>query len=255
MPVAPHDSVFCEYYGYRFAGKTLAAPPSSGAGDWIRVVRVDGGFVACVGDACGHGEVAAPLGALMRRAFDKALRRGFTKPEQLLSCLNSVLLSARCLGGATIVRCDGRRIVAAAAGAPPPVVFHSGAMEVLPAAGTILGFREHLELDVWTGMLQPGASLALHTDGISDAEHPTTGEPFPVKRLARLLDPGRSAASNLLACLDAVLEHSGRHEDDLTLLIVQSPESPPGLPVVRAIQRPRAPLPSYAVNPFVAAAG
>jgi serine phosphatase RsbU (regulator of sigma subunit) len=121
-PGVSGDAVFCWYYGCRIAGLTQPPPPATGNGDWIRVARVAGGFVACVGDGSGHGDEAAPRARLMASEFDAALRCGLTVPGNILARINAALHARGLLGGAAVVHCDGRRIVAAAAGAPYPVL-------------------------------------------------------------------------------------------------------------------------------------
>ena len=63
--------------------------------------------------------------------------------------------------------------------------------------------------------------MAIFSDGVTEAESPD-GELFAVERFGGILDRERSVAANLLDCVDAVLTHSGRQQDDISLLIAQA---------------------------------
>ncbi len=244
-PISPpsHDVVFCSHYGCSLAGITLPLPPSKAGGDWIAAIRVSTGFIACVGDAIGHGRAAAPLGRLMRRAFHSAIGRGLTAPGDILHHMNRVLLAHRLLGCATVIHCDGSNIVIASSAAPEPLLWLNGALEPVGCSGMILGICENPGFTIARRHLPTGSCLVLYTDGISEAEHPITGELFSSGKLAAVLDPTRSAASNLLACIDAVFDHTSRQHDDMSLLLLQPPDDfPPAAANSFINTRPRAPI-------------
>jgi serine phosphatase RsbU (regulator of sigma subunit) len=157
----------------------------------------------------------------MHRTVCSAIALGVSNPADLVRHLNRVMYRERAFGAAVILHCNSERVTAAAAGSPAPAMFHKGGMQTLAAAGTMLGYSICPELDVVTRDIPHGAFIAMYSDGITDAEN-GHNELFDLERFAAILDDGKSVASNLLWCVDAVLKHCGEQQDDLSMVVLRA---------------------------------
>jgi len=219
---ADPSAVFRQFGGVCVGGLTLPMPPAQVGGDSVGAVAVADGFVSFVTDAQGKGTMASRLGTVMRQCVLSSISGGTISPTGILQKLNRTLLGEGILGAAAILHCDGRRMTASVAGSPAPALFHpDGKMELLPITGTILGLSPSPEFDRCVRDILPSAFVAIFSDGVTEAEAPD-GELFAVERFGALLDRGQSMASNLLRCVDAILAHSGRQQDDLSLVIAHA---------------------------------
>ena len=215
-------SVFRQFSEVRVGGLTLPMPPSPAGGDSLGAVPVGHGFISFITDGQGKGLMASRLGALMHECVLTAIAAGTRSPEGILCKLNRTLIGEHKLGAATILRLDGSRLTASAAGAPAPALFHSdGRMERIPVVGTILGASSCPDFDVCTREIPTSAFVAIFSDGVTEAESPE-GALFEPEQFGSVLDSGRSLAANLLHCVDAVLRHSGTQQDDVSLLIARA---------------------------------
>jgi len=118
------------------------------------------------------------------------------------------------------------------AGHPPPLVLRRGAggglrVERLSTPGLPLGLFACSEYAAAHTRLEPGESLVLFTDGLSEALD-GGGEEYGAARLARCLEryEGASATEIAAACLDDLVRFGGGRaaHDDLALLVVRRPE-------------------------------
>jgi hypothetical protein len=215
-------SVFRQFSGVRVGGLTLPMPPSPTGGDSVGAVPVGHGFISFIMDGQGKGLMASRLGALMHECVLTTIAAGTRSPEGILRILNRTLIGEQKLGAATILRLDGSRLTAAAAGAPAPALFFSdGTMERIPVVGTILGATSCPDFDVCSREIPTSAFVAIFSDGVTEAESPE-GVFFDPEQFGNVLDGGRSLAANLLHCVDAVLHHCGTQQDDLSMLIVRA---------------------------------
>ncbi|MGW2016950.1 SpoIIE family protein phosphatase [Streptomyces sp. NPDC001927] len=141
-------------------------------GDWYDVVETKGGLLALVcGDVQGHGVAAAATMGQLRSAV-RAFALGGHAPEEVLKGTNRLLIDldpgqfASCCyvvldpatGAAEAVR----------AGHPQPLLRHpDGTAEILElAGGLVLGIDADATYPVTELQLEPGAVLALYTDGL-----------------------------------------------------------------------------------------
>jgi len=94
--------------------------------------------------------------------------------------------------------------------------------ELMPT-GPAVGFMARSGLRLAKAALQPGETLVIHTDGVTDARN-KAGEFFSGERLAQLLEqPAENAQAILDRVLSAVRTHIGDADqyDDITMLVIR----------------------------------
>jgi serine phosphatase RsbU (regulator of sigma subunit) len=141
-------------------------------GDWYDVVETGRGLLALVvGDVQGHGVAAAATMGQLRSAV-RAFALGGHAPEDVLTGTNRLLidLDPGQFASCCYVVLDPATGVAEAvrAGHPQPLLRHpDGTAEVLElAGGLVLGIDADATYPVTELHLDPGAVLALYTDGL-----------------------------------------------------------------------------------------
>jgi serine phosphatase RsbU (regulator of sigma subunit) len=107
---------------------------------------------------------------------------------------------------------------------PAAVITAAGERRVeLPPTGPAVGIMPEAGLRTGSGILQPGESLVIHTDGVTDARN-DRGEFFTPERLADLLaQPADTAQALLDRVVGAVHAHIGEADqfDDITMLVLR----------------------------------
>ncbi|WP_432139485.1 MULTISPECIES: SpoIIE family protein phosphatase [unclassified Streptomyces] len=199
-------------------------------GDFYDLIRLDATTAAAViGDVQGHNVAAAALMGQVRTAIHATAG---APPDQVLARTDRVLadlksdLLVSCLY-AHIDLARGQAAVASA-GHPSPLLHRPGSpaapvpLDPAPMLGTDLGVPH----SVTTVPLTGGTTLALYTDGLvevpgRDIEHTTTDLAVP------LTD---HADQDLDALIDTLLHRvwpTGRHTDDIALLLLRTAPPPP----------------------------
>ncbi|MER5890303.1 GAF domain-containing SpoIIE family protein phosphatase [Streptomyces sp. NPDC001941] len=182
-------------------------------GDFYDAVTADKSTALVIGDVCGRGAVAAALTGLARHTLHLLLEDGMP-PELALSRLNRTLKDAgspRFVTAAVAVLTpdgDAFDVRVACAGHPPPLIRRAdGAVEELASAkGMLLGVVPQAAYKPLTTRLEPGDTLYLYTDGLTETR--STGGAFFEDRLHRAVtascpdDPARCAADLLAAAAD-----------------------------------------------------
>jgi serine phosphatase RsbU (regulator of sigma subunit) len=184
-----------------------------------------------MGDAAGTGPEAAALSALVRFSL-RALTVDGVRPDDVLWRLNEVLLGAAAdeLAGERFctlllgVLRPGSPVAVevACAGHPAPLVRRAtGAVELLPVGGTVLGVLEDPEVGVASAALDPGDALVVVTDGAVQARR--AGTPFGLDGVRAALAAAPGGAQGTADALEqAVLGHlTGALDDDLAALVLQ----------------------------------
>ncbi len=191
------------------------------------------GWLCLLGDASGKGARAATSTALILYALRAVAFRG-DKPSMVLSSLNGAMLrqdAGNQFCTAICARlepeeCEGAavKLTLARGGHPPPLLMHGdGFVEELGEPGRAIGIFKELELDDLTLRLEPGDTLVLYTDGVTEARSPE-GAFFGEDRLKNLVQncSGLDAAAVSGNIRDAVLDHRGGSPgDDVAVLVLK----------------------------------
>jgi sigma-B regulation protein RsbU (phosphoserine phosphatase) len=200
-------------------------------GDLYDLFAVDGDWALVVGDVCGKGPEAAALTALVRYTV-RAEAVHHSSPADVLRLLNDAILRqgvggrfCTVLHGRARVTANGARLVIASAGHPPPLIVRAdGAVETVPASGSLLGVMEEVAPVDMPVELRPGDAIVCFTDGVTEARG--AGGMFGEERLAAVLARGREDDAAELAdrVVRAVQGYKGVAAlDDLALLVLRVP--------------------------------
>jgi integral membrane sensor domain MASE1 len=184
-----------------------------------------------IGDIGGKGPAAARTTALARYTM-RADAAHEQRPSQILELLNGAIL--RQAPGETCTVAYGRltqrpgggaTLVVSVAGHPLPlVVRRSGSVEEVGSVGTLLGAVPNPTLVDQRTELEPGDSLLLYTDGLTEAYAPERIITQP-----ELIDALRSFAGNGAAGIasgipEALLDGGRGPRDDLTVVVLRVPD-------------------------------
>jgi len=234
----------------RIGGLDLAGRLEAGAagvevgGDFYDAFAIDDGIWGlAIGDVCGKGVDAAALTALARHTL-RAAARERRAPSAVLEALNRAVLDESRAGQfltAVFARAaalgDGRfALTLSCGGHPPPVLLDAlGAPRPIEAYGTLLGIVEDPDLVDAQLVLEPGDTLLLYTDGLTEAGAPA--RTLTTEEVGRLLTAvrGRTAAQTAEGCLQAALAAGGGvTRDDIAVLVAQAGLATPASPAPAA---------------------
>lgn len=212
--------------GYQVAAGTL--PCRSIGGDFYDYFDLPGGhFGFALGDVAGKGPAAALLSALVQGVLT-AYAGAPAGPAAALHEVNAALLR-RALDARYvtlfygILGADGR-LLWSNAGHNAPVVVGPGGVCRLPAGGPPLGLFEGASWEEGTTVLDPGASIVVFSDGVSEALD-CSGVEFGDARIIECA--AVRAYESPAALLDDLLARVGAHaagvpqHDDVTALVVR----------------------------------
>ncbi|MET9603595.1 SpoIIE family protein phosphatase [Streptomyces sp. NPDC006512] len=200
-------------------------------GDWYDVIATSAGLLALViGDVQGHGVSAAATMGQLRSAV-RAFALSGNAPEEVMRGTNQLLID---LDPGQFASCcyvlldpDSGRALAVRAGHPQPLLRHpDGRTEVLDLpGGVVLGIDAGGDYPVTELRLEPGAVLALYTDGL--VEKPGTDIDTGVERLRAALAAARP--SPLTEMADRLVAEAGNtadRPDDIALLLASRTDRP-----------------------------
>jgi len=229
LPVVPGLSIAARFRAVG-GGDTVG-------GDFYDLFPLSGapaGWMVVMGDVTGKGPAAAAVTSLVRYSMRTAAMYE-RDPSRVLERLNEVLVgdehdrrpcTAVCVR--VVTADDHVNITVACAGHPPPLLTRpDGTVTPFGRPGTLLGAFDDGH---WTSVsvdLQPGESLVLFTDGVTDTRG-AAGR-FGVERLERALSAaaGRSADEVAARLDEAVLAfQEGRQRDDVAVLVLQAGGEP-----------------------------
>jgi sigma-B regulation protein RsbU (phosphoserine phosphatase) len=188
----------------------------------------EGSIHFAVGDVSGKGVAASLLMAHLQAAFRSLVGAGVPLAE-LVERVNRQLLEAGIPTHYATLACgrvdsDGRMDIVNA-GHTPPLVMRKGRVEELGPTGFPVGLLTDRPYDIHTLTLEPGESLVLYTDGLTEARE-AGGDEYGPERLSKLLSrETRDATSREL--LKAVRDDLDRFLagekclDDLTVLVLR----------------------------------
>ncbi len=199
-------------------------------GDWYFADKDSNGLLTLqIADVTGHGLSAAFIASMVNLAMVATEKH---RPDQLLKGVNR-LLSKQMPSGkfVTMASCtydpSSGRLQWARAGHPPGLLRRAATNQVeqLLGDGFAIGFLDDVEYARLETELEPGDSLLMFTDGLSEAQN-RSGESFGLGRLADALQRTSLHATTseiLTVVLDAfdLFRQERLVKDDVTLMVLK----------------------------------
>ncbi|MGC1167518.1 MAG: PP2C family protein-serine/threonine phosphatase, partial [Candidatus Acidiferrales bacterium] len=194
--------------------------------DLILPANVEGELVFLLGDVAGKG-VAASLLMTHLHAMFRSLASVDLALDKLLEMANSVFCQSTIAGQYATLICGraGRRgeIEIGSAGHLAALLISKEGVRQVCSTGVPLGMFGTSRYTIDRLQMEPGDSLLLYTDGISEATN-TTGVEYGVSRLSTIAAERHGWVPQELAaaCMKDVQNHSAGHKqaDDQTLMVV-----------------------------------
>jgi len=206
------------------------APCRSVGGDYYDFIPRPGGkLLVVLGDVAGKGMPAALL-MVNLQARMQLLAEHPGGPAEMVSLLNRAMATA-CPDNRFVTFFLGEidpatgNLAFCNAGHDPPLLVRAGGqLESLEGGGPVLGILPRLEYQPQASRLEPGDTVVVYTDGVTEAVNPA-GEEFGRERLAELLVGLRARPVNEI--IPAINEELRRFEagapatDDITILVAR----------------------------------
>ena len=206
---------------YRPAGEGIDV-----GGDFYDLFELDDAWGLVIGDVCGKGPEAAALTALTRYTI-RAAAPGTVHPSAVLAMLNEAILRQRndgrfCTAIFGRLAARPRLHMRLSNGGHPAGLRRrpDGTVETLLATGDLLGVYSDPRLADQLIDLDPGDTLLLYTDGVTEAQAPErilhSGD------LARVLaEHGEAPPARLLEVIEAAAVGSDEPRDDMALIVMR----------------------------------
>jgi serine phosphatase RsbU (regulator of sigma subunit) len=214
--------------GYDLAGRSIAAREVGG--DYFDFIPAGGERLAiCLGDVAGKGMPASLLMANLQ-AMVRAQTGASTPPHECVAGSNRLI--CRNTGPAKFITffysiLDPHRHLLSYCNAghnPPLYCPAEGAIERLSTGGLVLGVREAGPYREETLALDPGDTVVIYSDGITEAVDPA-GEELGEERLSEVIAAARAGSADELiaAIIHAVAAHrqAALQADDMTLVVLR----------------------------------
>jgi serine phosphatase RsbU (regulator of sigma subunit) len=204
-----------------------AAEGQEVGGDFYDVFALDGQLWGlAIGDVCGKGPEAAALTAMARHTV-RALAG--PDPARVLASLNDALVVHPDVGPGRFLtlllaiarpESGGLRLSVAAGGHPPAIVRRADDhVDLVPAHGSLLGMSAEVSYGTRECRLEPGDTLVLYTDGLTDARAPAVilSDEDLVGIVARA---GGRRGADLAAYLEDAATAGESPRDDIALVVL-----------------------------------
>jgi len=214
--------------GAFFTTAGASVPCRAVGGDFFDYVDLKGGqFGFILGDVAGKGSPAALLAAALLGMFS-AESAYHTSAAALISRLNSGLvrraIESRFLTSFYgLIGPDGS-LTYSNAGHNAPILITAGGVRRLETGGVVLGLFDGASFEEETLALQPGDTVVLFSDGVTEAFN-AAGDDFGDERLLAGLEAhrGKSPQALLDALLGDVRTFCGDapQSDDMTMVVVR----------------------------------
>ncbi|GAC1439692.1 MAG: hypothetical protein NVSMB51_17920 [Solirubrobacteraceae bacterium] len=194
-------------------------------GDFYDVFPADDGWLVLIGDVTGKGIEAAAMTALVRHSA-RIVGEDNAEPAHVLERLNRRLRQEPALSISTAlcarISPDGRALIASGGHPLAMAIDAAGVPHEVGRPGTVLGAFDEGTWPTDELVVEPGGSLLLYTDGVTDTlgEDGRLGAPL----LHRLVEEcGPAAPQHLLRCLDSRLNdfQAGAQADDTAALALR----------------------------------
>jgi len=227
LPEPRHTGSFFEAVGASIPSRAIG-------GDFFDYqTRPEGRFGFGLGDITGKGPPAALLTSLVQGVL-AAQASTPASPAELLRLINQILLSRRIesrfltLFLATLAP-DGT-LVYSNAGQNPPFLLTKAGTTRLDVGGTLIGAFPNADYPQQTLRLEPGDTIVLFSDGVTDATS-ADGVALEDDRLAAVIEVASDERPDgiLRALFDAVEDFArgADQQDDLTAVVVRYLGTPP----------------------------
>ena len=226
----PGDQL-AEFRGFQLAARYVSKCELGG--DLCEIIPLDEETTLfAIGDASGHSVPAAMVMANARgavRALPLDLRGRDVGAADLMQKINRALhaitsphqFMSLFLG---VYHSETRRLVYCNAGHPNPLLLRAGEIIPLQSHGLLVGIIEETDYDESVLTVEPGETLVLFTDGISEA----MGHSAQLFRAEGIISAvqasqGPTAGDVLRSVWNRMLSHSGEMEgeDDRTLMVLK----------------------------------
>jgi len=221
LPSGSHTGPFFQSAGMSVQARAIG-------GDFYDMQDMpDGQFGFLCGDVAGKGPAAALLTSKILGIFSAFVSVG-DSPEQTVNHINKVLtrrqIDARY---ATLLygqlSADGK-LMFCNAGQNPPLLYGVDGLRRIESGGMPVGMFEMAPYACDTLMMQPGDTLVLYTDGVTEA-HNVAGEEFGEARLVQVMERYTRGSADIILeqIVNAVTEfaHGAEQYDDVTALVVK----------------------------------
>ncbi|WP_019873282.1 PP2C family protein-serine/threonine phosphatase [Sporichthya polymorpha] len=201
-------------------------------GDFYQVYPCGGAWAFDIGDVCGKGVNAAVLTGQARQSLRTAALVE-TDPVRTLTVLNDAMLAVdgskflSVVHGRFARRDGGVTVHLATGGHPPPLLLRrDGTVQTVETTGMIVGMLREARFRGTTVELEPGETLLLYTDGVTEAR--VGDQLLGSTRLAAMVgdcvDMTAQAITERIEQL--VLEYlDGRSHDDIALLALRAEDA------------------------------
>ena len=228
MGILPADLSACTS-GTGLDIHAMLEPAQLVGGDLYEALRVGDRVVAALGDVSGKG-IPASLFMAVTMTLLRSMARQFDSPDEVLRRVNDELTVSNprgmfvtlccavfdlTTGSVTCASAGHHSAVLLGPGRPPRLVFSS--------SGPVLGLLPGARFSSETLPFEPGETLVLFSDGVTEAYDPSQ-ELFEEERVLEQLarEPGRNAAETVASLFGAVQRHAAGspQSDDLTILAV-----------------------------------
>ena len=202
------------------------APLGPVSGDYCDLIPSDGQLFFALGDVSGKGVAAsmlmAQLHALFRSLTGLALPLG-----QIVTQANRVFCESALAGQYATLVCGQAKPTGEVeihnAGHLPAIVVGRGGVLRIESTGLPLGMFLEGDFSATRLQMEPGDTLFLYTDGLSEARN--SDDEYGVDRVAHLArqQAGRTPSELIAACLNDLRVFAGpeAQQDDLSLLAIR----------------------------------
>jgi PAS domain-containing protein len=218
--------------GWSIAGLySPAGPMNQAGGDFYDLLRIEGGWMAVIGDVTGHGARAASLTAMARYTLRTASTMT-NDPHRALAELNRALLQrpegALCSVAAFTLDQPARGTVRVAlAGHPPPLLVRGDEVTEIEPAGPVLGAFDDATWEIESLALEPGDRFLVYTDGVVEARGES--DRFGEERLSRCVGSVPNPSETIGRIRAELMAFAGELTDDAAALAVMLEPAEPDL--------------------------
>src|SRR5215831_10797128 len=187
----------------------------------------DGSFFFMLGDVSGKGVAAAMLMTQLHAMFRSLKSVGLPLTQIVERASRLLCESSLPTQYATLVcgKADAEGAIEICnAGHPPVLWLNGGDVKAIDSTGLPVGVFSEQQFSSHTLRLQPGDSLLLYTDGLSEARD-VDGAEYGIERLTKLAPSVRASSPRgmINACLEdlKMFSDGARMGDDLTIMAIR----------------------------------